>query len=416
MRPRGDPDALAAGARLLVVAAAELERVGRGLEDLGDGLSAAAGWSGRASAAAHGRVTMTAGEVGQGAKALRQAADGASRLAGELAAAQAAWDRAAALASSAGLVLDPGGPAGLLPRPMPWGDPRVPVAARVAEIARDASERARVADHSAAAQFTEAAAIAGRVAPSGGAVAAAATTSGATAVAGGAALAGRGGAVAGPPAAAGSGGPEASPAPEHEHERSSLLGSALAVVDRVGVAVGAGLEAVEARARALARLVSNGTEPAGSLAAVRSLATFGRPAHVDPLMAFLPLGVPVITLAANLVEGRDRGEPLLRAVVRSLGASIGAEVGQRVGIAVCGASAAATEGVGVVLCPAIAVVSSSVGASLGGTEAVRIFDALAPDPRPDGADADTDSRPKATAVPSPRAGPAPPAPAAGRRP
>jgi hypothetical protein len=385
MRPRGDPRALAEGARLLAAAAAELERVGRGLEDLDEALSAAGGWSGRASAAAKARVTMAAGEVGHGAEALRQAADGASRLAGELAAAQATWDRGAALAASAGLVLDPGGPAGLLPAPQPWGDPRVPVAARVADIARDAAERARVADQSAASRFTEAAVTAGRVASSGPVLAVVPAPAGSN---GGGASAGR------------------------EHGRSSLLGRALAVADRIGVAVGAGLEAVEARARELARLVSTGTEPAASLAAARALATFERPMLTDPLMAFLPVGAPVITLAASLVEGRDRGEPLVRAVVRSLGASIGAEVGQRVGIAVCGTAAAATEGVGTVLCPAIAVAATSVGASLGGTEAVRIYDALAPEPRPDTAGATgPDSRPEAPAVPSPRSGPAPTSPA-----
>jgi hypothetical protein len=419
MRPRGDPAALVAGARLLAGAAAELERVGRGLEDLGQRLSAGGAWSGRASGAARERVALVDAEVGHGAEALRQAAHGASRLAGELAAAQAAWDRAASLAGSAGLVLDPGDPAGLLPAPPPWGDPRVPVAARAAEIARGAAEQARLADRSAAARFTEAAATAARVA----------SPDGAPLAGGGAALAGAGAAGAGAAGAAppptGSGGPGSS----RERERPSLLGRGLAVADRIGVAVGAGLEAVEARARALGRLVSTGTEPAAGLAAARALATFERPALADTLMAFLPVGGPVITLAANLVEGQDRGEPLVRAVVRSLGASIGADAGQRIGIAVCGAGAAATDGVGGVLCPAIAVASTSVGASLGGTEAVRIFDALGPDlePRPDppstAAPPPTDPPSTAAAPPTgppsaptaPRTGP-PPTSAAGRRP
>jgi hypothetical protein len=411
MRPRGDPAALAAGARLLAGAAAELERVGRSLEDLGQRLSAAGAWSGRASGAARERVALVDAEVGHGAEALRQAAHGASRLAGELAAAQAAWDRAASLAASAGLVLDPGDPAGLLPAPPPWGDPRLPVAARAAEIARDAAERARLADRAAAARFTEAAATAARVVSPDGASLAGGGAAGAGVA--GAAEAGAAAAGAAPPPA-GSGGAESS----RERERPSLLGRGLAVADRIGVAVGAGLEAVEARARALARLVSTGTEPAAGLAAARALATFERPALADTLMAFLPVGGPVITLAANLVEGQDRGEPLVRAVVRSLGASIGADAGQRIGIAVCGAGAVATEGVGGVLCPAIAVASTSVGASLGGTEAVRIFDALGPDPEPR-----PDSSSTAAAPPTgpPSAATAPPTEpprtsAAGRRP
>jgi hypothetical protein len=390
MRPRGDPEAIVGAARLLAAAAAELDRVVRGLDGLGASLSAAEVWSGRASAAARARIALLDAGVGHSAEALRQAAEGASSLAGELAAAQAAWDRAASLAASAGLVLDARDPVGLLPPPTPWGDPRVPVAARAAEIARDAVERATRADRSAAARFADAAATASRVATPIGALAAG--------------FADRGGPD--PDSSAGSG-----PSDEGRRERPSLLARGLAVADRIGVAVGAGLEAVEARARALARLVSTGTEPAAGLAAARALATFERPALADTLVAFLPVGGPVITLAANLAEGRDRGEPLVRAVVRSLGASIGADLGQRIGIAACGAGAAATEGVGGVLCPAVAVASASIGAGIGGAEAVRIFDALGPD----------ESRTDASgAIPRPSSNaPAPrqiPSQTAGRRP
>jgi len=151
------------------------------------------------------------------------------------------------------------------------------------------------------------------------------------------------------------------------------------VVERIGIAVGAGLAALEARARALTRLVQSGEEPAAGLAAVRALASFERSAFTDSLLAFLPLGGPAITLAANLVGG-EHGEPLLRALVRSLGESIGADAGQRLGMAVCGVEAGATEGAGAIVCPAIAIAATSAGASLGGAAAVKVYDTLGPDP------------------------------------
>jgi hypothetical protein len=158
-----------------------------------------------------------------------------------------------------------------------------------------------------------------------------------------------------------------------------LLARGLRVADRIGVAVGGGLAAVESRASALTRLVQSGREPAASLAAARALAAYERSAFTSTLVAFLPLGGPVITLAANLVGGED-DEPLLRSLVRSLGESIGADAGQRVGMAACGVESAATEGAGALLCPAVAIVATSVGATLGGTAAVRIYDALGSKP------------------------------------
>jgi hypothetical protein len=170
-----------------------------------------------------------------------------------------------------------------------------------------------------------------------------------------------------------------------EHEGRSLLGRALAVADRIGIAVGAGLAAIEARAGALTQLVRSGREPAAALAAVRALAAFERSAFTDTLVAFLPLGGPAITLVANLVDGDDQGEPLLRALVRSLGESIGADAGQRVGMVACGAEATATGGAGAILCPAVAIAATTAGATLGGAAAVRVYDALEPEPSPDAA-------------------------------
>jgi uncharacterized protein YukE len=358
MRPRGDPERLAAASQVLAAAAAELERIGGEL----DGGRVAVGpdaWHGAAASAYRARSGSLDGGVGEAARALREAAAGVGVLSVGLAGAQSLWDQAASLAASAGLALDPDAPGGPPSVAFPALDPRTAISARVAELVAEATDRAAVADHAAARRLGQAAATAARAgAPAGGVPAG---------------------------IAHGSGGPAGSPAPSgragRPEENRSLLAQGVRVVERIGIAVGAGLAALEARARALTRLVQSGEEPAAGLAAVRALASFERSAFSDSLLAFLPLGGPAITLAANLVGG-EHGEPLLRALVRSLGESIGADAGQRLGIAVCGVEAGATEGAGAIVCPAIAIAATSAGASLGGAAAVKVYDALGPDPPP----------------------------------
>src|SRR6266568_2814653 len=310
MRPHGDPDGLAAAGKVLVAAAAELERIGDGLGSLVRNLAGPDVWHGQASEAYRARGGLLGAEIGHAAGALSQAGAGLSELSAGLAAAQSLWDHASSLAASAGLVLDPSAPDGPLSLPLPSIDPRVVTAARVAEMTREATEQAASADRAAAHHLAEAATIAARVAAPGAG-------------------------FRGTPGPAGAG--------------------------------------------ALTRLVQSGREPAASLAAARALAAYERSAFTSTLVAFLPLGGPVITLAANLVGGED-DEPLLRSLVRSLGESIGADAGQRVGMAACGVESAATEGAGALLCPAVAIVATSVGATLGGTAAVRIYDALGSKP------------------------------------
>src|SRR6266704_2485651 len=277
------------------------------------------------------------------------------------------------LAASAGLVLDPSAPDGPLSLPLPSIDPRVVTAARVAEMTREATEQAASADRAAAHHLAEAATIAARVAAPGAGFRGTPGPAGA-----GAGLAGGG---AGGPGgeAVRTGGGDGRGGDHGEGNGDSLLARGLRVADRIGVAVGGGLAAVESRASALTRLGQSGREPAASLAAARALAAYERSAFTSTLVAFLPLGGPAITLAANLVGGED-DEPLLRSLVRSLGESIGADAGQRVGMAACGVESAATEGAGALLCPAVAIVATSVGATLGGTAAVRIYDALGSKP------------------------------------
>jgi len=383
MRPHGDPDGLAAAGRLLWAAAAEMEHIGDGLGELGR-LAGPDAWQGRASEAYRARDGLIEGEVGHAATALRQAGTGLSELSAGLAAAQSLWDRARSLAASAGLVLDPAAPDGPLALPLPSVDPRVATAARVAEMTREATELATSADRSAARRLAEAATTAGRAVPSsagfGGALGAAGA--GAWPAARGAGPSGRA------PGAARAGGGDGRDGRgrgdrrgHDEHAGRSLLARWLRVADRIGVAVGAGLAAVEGRASALTRLVQSGREPASTLAAVRALAAFERAAFTDTLVAFLPLGGPVITLAANLA-GAEGEEPLTRALARSLGESLGADVGQRVGMMACGVESAATEGAGAILCPAVTIATTTVGASLGGTAAVRVYDELGPKPSP----------------------------------
>jgi hypothetical protein len=385
MRPRGDPERLAAGSQALTAAAAELERIDGEL-DAGRGLAGPDAWHGAAASAYRARSGSLEGGAGEAVRALREAAAGLAELSVGLAGAQSLWDHAASLAASAGLPPALDAPGGLPSTTFPALDPRTAISARVAELVAEATERAALAGHAAARRLGEAAATAAQAgAPAGGVVAGRAG-----APAGGVGAPGRGGGSGRPATGDGRGGP----AQPYEEDRS-LLARGLWVVDRIGIAVGAGLAALEARARALTRLVQSGEEPAAGLAAVRALASFERSAFSDSLLAFLPLGGPAITLAANLIGG-EHGEPLLRALVRSLGESIGADAGQRLGMAVCGVEAGATEGAGAIVCPAIAIAATSAGASLGGAAAVKVYDTLGPDPGP----------PPAAATPV-RAGPAP---------
>jgi uncharacterized protein YukE len=348
MRPRGDPERLAAASQVLAAAAAELERIGGELAGGGVAVGPDA-WHGEAASAYRAWSGSLEGGVGEAARALREAAAGLAELSVGLAGAQSLWDHAASLAASAGLPLAPDAPGGLPSMAFPALDPRTAISARVAELVAEAADRVAVADHAAARQLGQAAAAAARAgAPAGG----------------------RGVTGAEPRGRTG----------RHEEDRS-LLARGARVVDRIGIAVGAGLAALEARAHTLTRLVQSGEEPAASLAAVRALASFERSALTDSLLAFLPLGGPAITIAANLVGG-EHGEPLLRALVRSLGESIGADTGRRLGVAVCGVEASATEGAGAILCPVIAIAAASAGASIGGAAAVKVYDALGPDPPP----------------------------------
>ncbi len=363
MRPPGDPAPLTAVVRGMAAAADELDRLGRQTTAVARDLVTGGGWTGPASRAYLVRDDALEADIRAAATALRVTGEGLAGLAAGLAGARATWDRARALAASSGLALDIGAPPGPLALPLPSTDPTVVVAARVTELLHEADERANAADRMAAARFAEAARLAAVARPDGS-----------PASAGSPAPRGNGSAPG--PAAIAAGG-EATPRGEGD-EDGGALGRALDLADRVAVALGAGFAAVGARAQALLRLVRSGHEPAASLAAARALAAFERSALTPTMVALLPAAGPPLTLAANLVGHEHDGEPMLRAVVRSLGESLGADVGQRLGIAACGVDMGATGGSGAVLCPAITIVAASAGAALGGATAVRIYDALGP--------------------------------------
>jgi hypothetical protein len=347
MRPPGDPTLLAAAARGLAAAADELERLGRQATAVAGDLVDGGGWDGPASRAYLARDGTIEAGVRAAASALRATGEGLAGLSAGLGAAQTTWDRARALAASAGLGLDAVTPSGRLGLSLPSTDPRVVVAARASELFNEADEQAIAADRMASARLAEAARVVTPARPDRSRAV--------------------GPAMAGEPARHGEGG-------------GSLVGRALDLADRVGVALGAGFAAIDARAQALLRLVRSGREPAAALGAVRALAAFERPALAPALVALLPVAGPPLTLAANLADDEHGDEPLLRAVVRSLGESIGADAGQRLGMAACGVDLGVASTAGPVLCPAVTIVTTSVGAGLGGAAAVRIYDALGPEP------------------------------------
>ncbi len=363
MRPPGDPMLLAGATRGMAAAADELERLGRQATVSARGLVSGGGWDGAASHTYLAREAVLEARVRVAESALRVTGEGLAGLSAGLADAQATWDRARALAASSGLALDAAVPSGPLALPLPSTDPRVIVAARVSELLHQADVQASAADRTAAARLAEAARTAALASSNGN--------------------------------AAGGG-----PVPRGEadgEDGGALLGRALDLADRVGVALVGGFAAIEARAQALLRTARSGREPAAALGAERALAAFERSAVPPAAVAMLPVAGPALTLLANLASDERGGEPVLRTVVRSLGQSLGADVGQRLGIAVCGVDMGATGGAGAVLCPAITILTSSIGAGLGGTAAVRIYDALGPAP------SDAPARPQN--APGPGSGP-----------
>jgi hypothetical protein len=141
------------------------------------------------------------------------------------------------------------------------------------------------------------------------------------------------------------------------------------------------LGGADARLRAAGRVAAASDDPSARMAAIRVLATAGRPL----LASQLAYGLPLLSSVLDLTAGVAEGEPLPRAIARAVGGTVGAELGGRVGMAVCGGEAAASQGVGLVACPVITVVAGAAGAEVGRRVAVRLYDEVAgpPEPKPE---------------------------------
>jgi len=332
-RPAGEPAALAAGARGLAAAAGALRGVRGQLAGAVSFVVVAGAWRGPASEA----FLVDGGAMRLGleraAGALDEAAGALAELAARLDHAQATWDEGQRLAASAGLTLDQDGvvsPAGGVLGASP-------------AAAGLAARLAAAAVHEAAAASAAAAARLDRVAAPG------AHRSHREAARGGGAGHGPG---------------------------RRLLVEALETGREVVTGSYHLLGGADARLHAAGRVAATSDDPLARMAAIRVLATAGRPLLDSRLAYILPPVGAVLDTAAGVADG----DPLPRAIARAVGGVVGAELGGRVGMAVCGGEAAATQGVGLVACPVITVVAGAAGAELGRRAAVRLYDEVAGPP------------------------------------
>jgi uncharacterized protein YukE len=379
-RPAGEPGALAAGSRTMAAAAGALGDVRRRLQGATSFMVDAGAWRGPASEAflVDGAGFQTG--LGRAADALGQLAGTLAELAARLEHAQATWDRARRLATTAGVDLDPAAPVPSAPvrtAPVPaaldparpggprargphWsldGDVRSPVTAvdpAGALVAAEALRMAEAAELEAAAARRTAAARLERVGQ--------------------------------PPAASAVRPPAGARAAESGRGRRRQSGEGLAerVVDGV-LEVGAEVamathhlvRAAEVRIEAAGRLAATADDPAVRMAARRVVETAGRPLVDGTVLGALPLAAPMLELTAAM----HQGEPLPRALAGALGSAVGADLGGRAGLAACGGEAAVTEGAGLIVCPTLTAVGGALGAQAGRAAALHVYDEIAePDP------------------------------------
>jgi hypothetical protein len=377
-RPAGDPAVLGAGARTLVAAAEALRAVRGRVGGAGAPVVVAGAWRGPASEAF--QVDDQAMRLGleRAAAALGQAAGAVAELAARLGHAQATWDEARRLAASAGLTLDRDG--AVLPStatPTTSGAAGLPAsgAAGLAALLA-ASPAAGLAVRMAAAAVDEAAAArrtaAGRLdqVPAPGAPP---VTRGAGHGAGAGARGGAPGGGAGANGAKDAGGDAKGGARGDGGEGTGWrrrTTEALETGREVATGVHHLLAGAGARLHAAGRTATAGADPAARMAATRVLETAGR----LPLAGGAGLTLPLAGSALDLAAGLAEGEPLPRAVARTVGGAVGADLGARVGMAACGGQAAVTQGAGLAVCPVLTVVTGAVGAEVGRRAAVRLYD------------------------------------------
>ena len=131
--------------------------------------------------------------------------------------------------------------------------------------------------------------------------------------------------------------------------------------------------AAEARIEAAGRLAASADDPAVRAAAGRvAQSAAARPPMDGMMIGVLPLVAPVLDFTASV----SHGESLPRAFAGALGGAIGADLGGRAGLAMCGGTAAATQGVGLIVCPTVTAVGGALGAQAGKAAALHVYDEL----------------------------------------
>jgi uncharacterized protein YukE len=362
-RPAGEPATLAAGSRSMGAAAATLRELRAGLGRATSFEVVAGAWRGPASEAFLVDGAGLQVGLGRAADALEQAAGALSELAARLAHAQTTWDRAQRLAAGVGVDLAPHGGAVRPPLRSAWNphggvlSPADAVDPAAMLVAGQAVRMAAAAEHEAAAARRAAAA---RLDQAAMPIAAASSPP-----------RDRGG---GPPAGVGHpGGARGHGGDRHGGPVERMVGRALEAGAEVATATHHLVAAAEARIEAAGRLAATADDPAVRAAAGRvAQSAAGRPTMSGMTLGMLPLLAPVLDFTASV----RHGESLPRAFAGALGGAIGADLGGRAGMAMCGGTAAATQGTGLIVCPTVTAVGGALGAQAGRAAALHVYDEL----------------------------------------
>jgi hypothetical protein len=158
------------------------------------------------------------------------------------------------------------------------------------------------------------------------------------------------------------------------------VGRALEAGSEVATATHHLVAGAEARIEAAGRLATTADDPSVRAAAGRvAQSATAQPLRGGMTIGLLPLVAPVLDFTAAV----SHGESLPRAFAWALGGAIGADLGGRAGLALCGGTAAATQGTGLIVCPAVTAVGGALGAEAGKAAALHVYDELTkPDPEP----------------------------------
>jgi hypothetical protein len=332
--------------------------------------------------------------LGQAADVLDQAAGALSELAARLEHAQATWDRAQRLAAGVGVDLashdgavpppprSAWNPQGGVLSPADAVDPAAMlVAGQAVRMAAAAGHEAAAARRVAAARLDQAARpIRAASPPRGGATGRTREGEHAGHPSGGSWAPG---APPGGHPPAGTGQPDG--ARGHGGDRHGgpvqrAVGRALEAGAEVATATHHLVAGAEARIEAAGRLAATADDPAVRAAAGRVAQSATGRLPIDGMpFGVLPLLAPILDFTASV----SHGESLPRAFAGALGGAIGADLGGRAGLAICGGTAAATQGTGLIVCPTVTAVGGALGAQAGKAAALHVYDELTkPDPEP----------------------------------